>query len=1031
MKTIQKTLLHYKKDTSNKVYNVYLVEISPSKYLVNFEYGRYGTNLRKGSKTVSPVSLEEAEKIFNSLVVSKINKGYKVKQSYDITKQDEQKEQNRFDLETYKAKLIFRLKQALDKQQYSIDNYTVSKLIYKAGVLKIQEAKNIIVSICEIQQMNLKPIFYALSSEKNVFYYSIVWALGRYRDKKLRSLIESIRSELNESSQYIVSEALFLLNEEQEHKEIARLTIPKPFSVYFEKRYKNQLIKQIILLKEMVEELYDKYKSMDSWFEEDRQSIKDELKPLLLKSDEIYIKLYILSLIDTFAKEVFVEAIGHLPITEFNFYLFRRLYKMADIRDDYEVLAQLITKIESKKLACYEIYEWESKNKRSLGCSRLYFRKKSLRYLETLAKFDEKHYILFAKYILLSVNGYDKAFTPFKIEYYDNDWNYKVKRYDAYASHLTFMKILFGGGQRYILASSKKVWESITNIDNEVRPEWNKSLWDRHPMEALKILSKSQVNLVQNFAYNVVKEHSEIINNASIEILIPLLSLNDNEARTFFFEHLKNRYKQRQEDMLIEGFLLSKDKNISEYGLTIFQNNISIVFKEDILINLSIYGSTYIFNHLIEQLKSIKEPRYLVKTLLKSLLIMELPIDHTIKERFITLFRTLHKGVIQEDIISLFKDKELNDLHYIGSELIRSSEFESFEYPLSLKEKIASFNDHQMLATTIYLLGKSNTTELIDASDVLVGFLYHQDFSVHKEARKIIESISKETKVGELFTKAIVENAFSSVNNNIANSIEELFKSLKPYYLTIKTDQLFRMLTAKSKLALRLGGLILSVYSASDFSVTQWIIFAKNPSKKVRLWAYNAYMDNKTLIEKAMPKSLMIFDTSWEDTRAFAIDYFKSFKMNTDDIIVIADSNYEDVQSFAKDMIEKGSFDKEILLSKLSQHPAQNIQLFVTDLMLAGMSDEQLLRMEYFFNTILHSVNKNRIAKTRVMMLLNERLESEPIAQMYARLATRHSATMVWSDKEVYVEAMSIIAKRYPNIALPLSIVDIEKREVV
>jgi len=94
MKTIKQTLLHYQKGTSNKVYNVYLVQISSSEYLVNFEYGRFGSTLREGSKTSSPVTIERAEKLFDSLVVSKINKDYVVKQGYDSQKKEEKKERS-------------------------------------------------------------------------------------------------------------------------------------------------------------------------------------------------------------------------------------------------------------------------------------------------------------------------------------------------------------------------------------------------------------------------------------------------------------------------------------------------------------------------------------------------------------------------------------------------------------------------------------------------------------------------------------------------------------------------------------------------------------------------------------------------------------------------------------------------------------------------------------------------------------------------------------------------------------------------
>jgi hypothetical protein len=190
-------------------------------------------------------------------------------------------------------------------------------------------------------------------------------------------------------------------------------------------------------------------------------------------------------------------------------------------------------------------------------------------------------------------------------------------------------------------------------------------------------------------------------------------------------------------------------------------------------------------------------------------------------------------------------------------------------------------------------------------------------------------------------------------------------------------------------------------------------------------------MDNVELVKEAMPKSLMIFDSAWEDTRVFASGYFESFEMSTDDIVVIADSNYVDVQAFAKKMIGLGDYDTEVLLTKLSQHPSLSIQKFVTDLMLSEMSDVQLLKMERFFNTLLHSVNQNRVAKNRVMFFLKKRLENKQIAEMVGRLASHHSATMVWTDKELYVEMMAYIAEHYEEIKLPLKIVEIEKKELV
>jgi hypothetical protein len=176
----------------------------------------------------------------------------------------------------------------------------------------------------------------------------------------------------------------------------------------------------------------------------------------------------------------------------------------------------------------------------------------------------------------------------------------------------------------------------------------------------------------------------------------------------------------------------------------------------------------------------------------------------------------------------------------------------------------------------------------------------------------------------------------------------------------------------------------------------------------------------------------MIFDTHWEDTRAFACAYFENFEpLSADDMVVIADSNYNDVQQFAKKIIKERDFNQEDLLLKLSQHPSLSIQKFVTDLMLHEVSSEALLKMERFFNTLLHSVNRNRVAKTRILMILKEHLENEAIAQMVGRLLSHHCATMVWEDKEQYVAIMDGLKASYPEIALPLIIKKTEKREAV
>lgn len=67
--------LYFKNGNSDKEYHIQLVK-SNNGYKVLFQYGRVGNALQSGTKTDTPVSLQEAEKIFDKLKKEKTAKGY-------------------------------------------------------------------------------------------------------------------------------------------------------------------------------------------------------------------------------------------------------------------------------------------------------------------------------------------------------------------------------------------------------------------------------------------------------------------------------------------------------------------------------------------------------------------------------------------------------------------------------------------------------------------------------------------------------------------------------------------------------------------------------------------------------------------------------------------------------------------------------------------------------------------------------------------------------------------------------------------
>ena len=55
MNLTRRTTLRFQDGSSDKVYEVDIVEVSEGNYLVNFRYGRSGKPLTQGSKTAAPV----------------------------------------------------------------------------------------------------------------------------------------------------------------------------------------------------------------------------------------------------------------------------------------------------------------------------------------------------------------------------------------------------------------------------------------------------------------------------------------------------------------------------------------------------------------------------------------------------------------------------------------------------------------------------------------------------------------------------------------------------------------------------------------------------------------------------------------------------------------------------------------------------------------------------------------------------------------------------------------------------------------
>jgi len=90
----ESTTLYFKEGNSDKVYTATLEEISGG-WVVNAQWGRRGSSMQSGTKTTTPVPFDSAKKIYDSLIKSKMAKGYQLgkTEKTSIVKTDKEKRQ--------------------------------------------------------------------------------------------------------------------------------------------------------------------------------------------------------------------------------------------------------------------------------------------------------------------------------------------------------------------------------------------------------------------------------------------------------------------------------------------------------------------------------------------------------------------------------------------------------------------------------------------------------------------------------------------------------------------------------------------------------------------------------------------------------------------------------------------------------------------------------------------------------------------------------------------------------------------------
>lgn len=1009
MKLIKQKKLYFSEGTSDKTYEVDLCE-SQDLFIVNFRYGKRGAQLREGTKTVFPVTYQEAEKVFNKLVESKKKKGYSENENETHVSTSKPKETP---INSIREKTIIKyLQQAVDGT-YS-RNWKVSRVILRAKNLNIVAAADVISKFLDAKdQFEQHNAIIALESFNNTKYTEQI--LNVFKQQQLNTLVGR-------------AACAYILNYgNAEDKKLIHAEVSNHVSV----AVINDLPMQFVNGNHSdASLLYYAY-----IFSFNNEKLRHKLYELI---DKIGLKVHVFKSI-------------------------RYIYRAAQITNDISFFALI-----SKRIAVsapgyisdyvYSNNAWISANLEkqkanpSIAFSaktKKYFNSATYKKVYELSQQDTDGYITYATQVLCALNDKeDNAKSELQYQY---NYNSESRRYDVekryfpkYHNFLALMYILYGNSSRFQHLKDK--WYYIDELEaNANREEALSTIWNSKPEAVLHIMAHAKSDISVEFSLRILKDNSHFLETIPDVLMIKLVSHYHPKVLDLIIGVLETKYRIAQpEDAVILALLKSKNEKGLQLGLNWLKKYEQSYFAtSDFIISLLLTNEIQVITYLHKLYKD------------------RVVFNHTIKiEKLQQLF--LEFNVFNSDVLiainNLIGNTEFGELlnetpsgkisELSNSKLVSNK---LFALNLAKRNKVPAYelfkdsfddyinSDEDVLRKAgIELIAHFPNEFLLENKQDIVSFC----FSEYKEVRDAIQptierlvkldSTFKENLLNQLLVVITEAETYDGLHQNCYELLTHYFDE---NLSSVSDKQIITLILSKYDNAQNLGTPIFeNRIKLSNLTMPELVQLAHSNVFSIREKLHQFFKENKARINYELEDALPIFNTNWQDVidwSCICFDEYIEFNNWTTDLLLYAcDHVKPDVQAFGMKMITKHFSDEKglPLLLKLQEHPTKRMQFFVTNYLEGYAKDnpEIILQLEPYFKTSLFNINSNRVTKTRIYAFLEqESLKNEAIAKMTVGIINSILDTKTITDKSKNIDILLAIAVQYPTLEVPLLINDL------
>lgn len=1062
MKLIENAILRFKEGNSDKAYEVELLEVSNDKYLVNFSFGKYGSVLKPGTKTENPVSLQEAKKIFDELVLSKTKKGYIASNNNSETKvltkpyfeydREKQKDEilSKLSISQDKTGKILSIKKLFNKKEkeYKKDK-SLGRIIWRAGELKIKEALAYLLELLDTEDLMEK--------------YSVIWSIGNCGDESVSSTLKDIFQNENnpEMIKRIAEEAFLKIASENE---------------------KNELINNKI--EQLPNHLKDLVKN-ENWTD-----FNQAFNLYISKSDNIKHLETIYFINNDNIRNTFLFLIKTLPLKAPNFKVIRHIFKSAEYRLDAEVYGIISKRFEKEKsLINNKGYNWNSswghiqingdyinssqiKDELKTNNSRFAYTKTTKEYmirrvsriLRKLGRDQNPKFVKMAVGILLAYSDSDAVPSEKTTK---SIYNYKTRRYkntesywDKYAPYLTLNYLLYSNSPRYTHDENSIAWKCKNNYvpgdkEPDVREEVYPEMWNQVPAGLIHLLAESNCEPVQNFAVKAIKELKDIWSDLDTETLLLFINKPYENTVNFGFERLKERFNPQNPDLeIIKSLMLCVSSKARNQSFEWINSNKDFYFKNpDFVFSLMVseYSDVREFIKNSNIRFSNEDNKIIVAKLISYLL---LKVKEFYKAQDISQnLKTNYKSYMKELGIDIIKDllnSSIEPIQELGAYVVENHNIKIENMPYEILQNMINSEFESVRSVGVNLIAQLPDQTAILRIPLIISLATHRLIDIRMETRTLIEKlIINQSHVGDKITEELIKSLINKESNEgvHADTLFLLENQLNSFLNNLTLEQILIMIKSKTPEAQELGGNLLSkpqnIYKAQDLPILEIVKLSNHEILSVRNASWQILMSiSKEIIsdKKKLSKVMRFFDSKKEDSRQFArntfIRDFSDSDWTPELLIGLCDSIFPDVRQFGVNMLKRMFSSEHAIeyLTKLSESPSPDIQFFATGYLNEYVNGdiEKIKELVPYFKRVLSHVNRSRIAKNRILTFLSEQSKiNNEIAKIVAEIISWYSATNSVGDKSKAINLMIEIANDNPDLDLPIKFNNQEVRNVI